>query len=176
VSQLIFISNRISAKVIRYASSELASRLAAFFGPLHVQNRNQTKRARAPVGLLTKKQQEVGAACGISSTHEGTGINFMHFRTADLGQQYDTVSHVGGNFSFYIDTFILRCITLGVVCSLSSQVGLPWFIPSRGILLCVGLHPALFLVLHCAGLFPATLYTCLIVTGFLGARRVQHEG
>ena len=32
-------------------------------------------------------------------------------------------------------TFILLCITFGVVRSLSSQVGLPWFIPPRGILL-----------------------------------------
>ena len=37
-----------------------------------------------------------------------------------MGQQYDKVSRVGGNFSFDIDTFviiIIRCITLGVVCS-----------------------------------------------------------
>jgi hypothetical protein len=68
------------------------------------------------------------------------------FRTADLGQQYDTVSRVGGNFSFCIDTLILLCITFGVICSLSSQVGLLWFIPPRGILLCVGPYPALLLV------------------------------
>jgi hypothetical protein len=45
---------------------------------------------------------------------------FGVFRTVDLGQQYDKVSRVGGNFSFDIDTFviiIIRCITLGVVCS-----------------------------------------------------------
>ena len=29
-----------------------------------------------------------------------------------------------------------------------SQVGLPWFIPPRGIPMCVGPHPALLLVLH----------------------------
>jgi hypothetical protein len=54
---------------------------------------------------------------------------FGFFRTADLGQQYDTVSRVGGNFLFLFDTFILLCITFGVMRSLSSQVGLPWFIP-----------------------------------------------
>jgi hypothetical protein len=85
----------------------------------------------------------------------------------DLGQQYDTVSRVGGNFSFYIDTVILLCITLGVICSLSSQVGLPWFIPPRGIPLCVGPHPALFLVLHYAVLLPA-LYSRRIATAFWG--------
>ena len=66
---------------------------------------------------------------------------FGFFRAADLGQQYDTASRVGGNFSFLFDTFILLCITFGVVRSLSSQVGLPWFIPPRGILLRVGPHP-----------------------------------
>jgi hypothetical protein len=42
------------------------------------------------------------------------------FRAVDLGQQYDKVPRVGGNFSFDIDTFviiIIRCITLGVVSS-----------------------------------------------------------
>ena len=89
-------------------------------------------------------------------------------RTADLGQQYDTVSRVGGNFSFLFDTFILLFITFGVVRSLSSQVGLPWFIPPRGIPMCVGPHPTLLLVLHCAGLLPASLYTRLIATAFWG--------
>ena len=60
------------------------------------------------------------------------GKMFGVFRTADLGQQYDTVSRVGGNFSFHSDTFILLCITFDVVRSRSSQVGLPWFIPPRG--------------------------------------------
>ena len=35
------------------------------------------------------------------------------------------LSRVGDNFSFLFDTFILLCITLSVVRSLSSQVGLP---------------------------------------------------
>ena len=57
-------------------------------------------------------------------------VLFGFFRSADLGQQYDTVSRAGGNFSFLFDTFILLCITF-------------WFIPPRGILLCVGPHPKL---------------------------------
>ena len=44
---------------------------------------------------------------------------FGLFRSADLGQQYDTVPRV------LFDTLILLCITFGVVRSLSSQVGLP---------------------------------------------------
>ena len=66
-----------------------------------------------------------------SSTHEGTEsilciiVLFEVFRTADLGQQYDTVSHVGGNFSFYIDTFILLCIRPTLVYSI------PWDSPVR---------------------------------------------
>ena len=83
---------------------------------------------------------------------------FGFFRTADLGQQYDTVSRVGGNFLFLFDTFILLCITFGVVRSLSSQVGLPWFIPPRGILLCVGPHPKFISGSLLRGLLPALHY------------------
>jgi hypothetical protein len=46
--------------------------------------------------------------------------SFVRGAAVDLGQQYDKVPRVGGNFSFDIDTFIIiiiRCITLGVVCS-----------------------------------------------------------
>jgi hypothetical protein len=68
--------------------------------------------------------------------------------------------------TFYFDTdHLIRCITLPL---LSSQVGLPWFIPPRGIAMCVGPHPALFLVLHYAGLLPASLHTRLIATAFWG--------
>ena len=87
-------------------------------------------------GSVLKRQQQVV----ISSSGP---VLFGFFRTADLGQQYDTVSRIGGNFSFLFDTFILLYIIFGVVRSLSSQVGLPWFIPPRGILLCVGPHPKL---------------------------------
>jgi hypothetical protein len=59
---------------------------------------------------------------------------FGVFRTVDLGQQYDKVPRVGGNFSFDIDTFIIiiiRCITLGVICpsifpSRPTLVSTPW--------------------------------------------------
>jgi hypothetical protein len=103
---------------------------------------------------------------------------FGVFRTVDLGQKYDKVPRVGGNFSFDIDTFItiiIWCITLGVICSSIFPSRLALVYSTRGIPMCVGLHPTLFLVLHYAGLFPATLYTRLIATGFLGARRFQHK-
>jgi hypothetical protein len=84
---------------------------------------------------------------------------FGVFRTVDLGQQYDTVPRIGGNFSFPFDTFTLRRITFGVArySTLPSRPT-PVFPIPRGILLCVGPHPALFLVLllgRCAVLLPA---------------------
>jgi hypothetical protein len=54
----------------------------------------------------------------VSLSHD---VLFGVFRTVDLGQQYDKVSRVGGNFSFDIDTFIIiiiRCITLDVGCDM----------------------------------------------------------
>ena len=89
----------------------------------------------------------------------GPEVLFGFFRTADLGQQYEAGVTSGWQLFISIDTNIFQCITFGVVCSLSSQVGLPWFIPPRGVLWCVGPHPKFILVLCYAGYYPR----CIIV-------------
>ena len=79
-----------------------------------------------------------------------------------------SVSRIGGNFSFLFDTFILLFITFGVVRSLSSQVGLPWFIPPRGILLCVGPHPKFISGSSLRGVVTRAVFSSNCY-GFLGA-------
>ena len=62
---------------------------------------------------------------------------------ADLGQQYETKWCHEWLATFHIyrhKHFSVYHIRRGML-SLSSQVGLPWFIPPRGILWCVGPHP-----------------------------------
>jgi hypothetical protein len=65
-------------------------------------------------------------------------FGFLH--TADLGQQYDMVSRVGGNFSIYRHKTFFSEPHLAWY-ALFSQVALPWFIPHRGILWYAGPHP-----------------------------------
>ena len=97
------------------------------------------------------------------------GKMFGVFRTADLGQQYDTVSRVGGNFSFlfrHIHSFCVYHIRRGMFSIFPSR--LPWFIPPRGILLCVGPHPKFISGSSLrAGLLPA-LHSRLIAMAFWG--------
>ena len=40
----------------------------------------------------------------MNGSASAAGVLFGFFRAADLGQQYDTVSRAGGNFSFLFDT------------------------------------------------------------------------
>jgi hypothetical protein len=88
----------------------------------------------------------------------GKLVLFGFFRTADLGQQCEVVSHEWlANFRLYRHRHF-SVITFGVACCFSSQVGLPWFIPSRGVLLCVGPHPKFISGSLLRGSLPAFYY------------------
>jgi hypothetical protein len=87
----------------------------------------------------------------------GKLVLFGFFRTADLGQQCEVVSHEWlANFGLYRHRHF-SVITFGVACCFSSQVGLPWFIPSRGFSCVWARTPSLFLVLCYAGLYPRSI-------------------